>query len=290
MNKLIIIFTSTLLLFSLTINAQEVGIKFNTSKWEEVTKTAKKEKKIIFIDAYTTWCGPCKQMANTTFKDPEVGKLFNDNFISTKIDMESEEGIAFGKIYPISGYPTTLFIDNDGKVMKKTVGAIDSKQLITIAKLVLDPTSSETYKLKKKYDKGDKSYENMTAYLESAMNEDVKPDSKIVNKYLDETPKDSILNETPFSIFYLFIHRLDNKHTIYFAENYEMILSIWGNNATNKANELINEAVIEIMAGKEKRQYVYNFIKILNADNEEEYNDFKKLIDEFIDNNVEDKD
>lgn len=290
MNKFFKIFTVSLILFSFTINAQDKGIIFTTNKWDEVIKQAKKEKKIIFVDAYTTWCGPCKQMANTTFKDSIVGKLFNDNFISLQIDMEKEEGFAFGKKYPVTAYPTIFFIDKDGKVMKKAVGAIGSTQIITMAKLVIDPTSSETYKLKKKYDKGDKSYENMSAYLDAAMAESVDPDEIIVNKYLNETPKDSIFNEMPFTVFYLFIHRLDNEYSINFAKNYETATMIWGENASNKANELINEGVSEVLAGKEKRQYIYDFIKILKANNEEEYNDFKKLIDDFIDKNMEKQD
>ena len=61
--------------------APTAGITFKKKSFEEAKKEAKKSGKLIFIDAYTDWCGPCKRMAATSFKDPKVGEMFNKNFI-----------------------------------------------------------------------------------------------------------------------------------------------------------------------------------------------------------------
>ena len=70
---------------SVVAPAASSGISFDKMSLEKAKKQAKKEGKLIFIDCYTSWCGPCKRMAATTFKEDEVAKLFNKNFILSLI-------------------------------------------------------------------------------------------------------------------------------------------------------------------------------------------------------------
>ncbi len=68
--------------------AATAQVDFNHSQdFEAMQANARQEGKYLFIDAYTDWCGPCKQMAATTFQDPEVGEFFNENFVNLKIEM-----------------------------------------------------------------------------------------------------------------------------------------------------------------------------------------------------------
>ncbi|MCF0072548.1 thioredoxin fold domain-containing protein [Dyadobacter sp. CY261] len=114
----------------------EKGIQFTEASWSDILKKAKKENKIIFLDAYTTWCGPCKLLQKNVFTRDDVAKTFNGNFINVKIDMESGEGPALTKKYPIEGYPTLFFIDGKGKVVKQLLGYQQPEQLIKAAKSV----------------------------------------------------------------------------------------------------------------------------------------------------------
>ena len=78
------------LTFSLnTLSAQ--GIEFFHGTWAEALEKAKSEERLIFVDAFAAWCGPCKRMAAQTFPDPKAGEFFNANFINLKIDMEKPE-------------------------------------------------------------------------------------------------------------------------------------------------------------------------------------------------------
>lgn len=114
------------------------GIKFSKLTLEKAQKEAAKSKKLIFIDAYTDWCGPCKQMAATTFMDEEVGKLFNKNFVNIKIEMEKDaDGPSIAKRYRVSAYPTLLILDADGKLVKSVVGKKSKNELIAFAESVL---------------------------------------------------------------------------------------------------------------------------------------------------------
>ena len=65
----------------------EEGIKFVESNWALAKAEAKKQNKLIFLDAYTTWCGPCKMLKRNTFPDKAAGEFFNKNFINVALDM-----------------------------------------------------------------------------------------------------------------------------------------------------------------------------------------------------------
>ncbi|XOV68148.1 MAG: thioredoxin family protein [Fluviicola sp.] len=114
------------------------GISFKKKSFEEAKQEAKKSGKLIFIDAYTDWCGPCKRMAATSFKDPKVGDLFNKNFINLKVEMEKDaDGPELARKYRVVAYPTLLIVDGNGKLIKQAVGMKNSDQLIALAKSVL---------------------------------------------------------------------------------------------------------------------------------------------------------
>lgn len=110
------------------------GIRFNHMTVDKALSQAKSSGKLIFIDVYTTWCGPCKEMARTTFESDEVGKVFNKRFINLKIDAENDEdGEKVSRTYGVTGYPTLLFIDADGRLVKKLVGKQSEEKLLSIA-------------------------------------------------------------------------------------------------------------------------------------------------------------
>ena len=117
-----------------TIKTEKEGIQFFKGSLEEAKALAKEEKKMIFIDAYTTWCGPCKMMASHTFTDPKVGEFFNENYINLKVDMERGIGPKMASKYAVTAYPTLLIIDEGGNLMSKTIGFQNADQLIKFGK------------------------------------------------------------------------------------------------------------------------------------------------------------
>ncbi len=119
-----------------TAKSGDKGIQFTEGKWSEILKQAKKENKLIFLDAYTTWCGPCKMLQKNVFTRDDVAATFNGNFINVKIDMEAGEGPSLAKRYPIEGYPTLFFINGKGKVVKQLLGYQQPQDLIKVAKSV----------------------------------------------------------------------------------------------------------------------------------------------------------
>lgn len=109
------------------------GIHFEQGTYAQALAKAKGSGKLLFVDAFTTWCGPCKWMAANAFKDPKVGAYFNEHFVSFTYDMEKGDGPQFAQKYGITAYPTLFFLAGDGSVVLKEVGAQDAQGLLDIA-------------------------------------------------------------------------------------------------------------------------------------------------------------
>lgn len=112
------------------------GIQFTEARWADILKKAKVENKVIFLDAYASWCGPCKMLQKQVFTQKSVGEYFNKRFINVKIDMEKGEGPALAQLYPLEAYPTLMFINGNGRVVKKAIGYMTAEDLIDTGKSV----------------------------------------------------------------------------------------------------------------------------------------------------------
>ncbi|OWY24148.1 DUF255 domain-containing protein [Sphingobacteriales bacterium UPWRP_1] len=101
---------------------EQKGIQFFHGSWNEVKEEARKQNKPIFVDAFTTWCGPCKMMSANTFTDEKVGNFFNKFYVNYKIDVEKGEGRDFARNYRVDRYPTFLFINANGDELYRSLG------------------------------------------------------------------------------------------------------------------------------------------------------------------------
>ncbi len=76
------------------------GPMIHWMSWEQMENAQKKEKRKVIVDLYTDWCGWCKRMDATTFKNAEVVELLNNNFYAVKFDAEYKSDIVYyGKLY-----------------------------------------------------------------------------------------------------------------------------------------------------------------------------------------------
>lgn len=100
------------------------GVDFKSLTMQEAQAVAEKEKKMIFIDFYTTWCGPCKMMSSEVFTQDQVGEYFNRAFVNLKVDAEKGEGVELAKKYQVKAYPTFVVLRADGTEVYRTAGAV----------------------------------------------------------------------------------------------------------------------------------------------------------------------
>ncbi len=108
------------------------GIQFHKGTWNEALQLAKKENKLIFLDIYATWCGPCKKLKANTFSNEEVGTVYNQNFVNVAFDGEQGDGAMLMQKYNLRSFPFLLFIDGNGKVVAKTGGYHKPNELLEL--------------------------------------------------------------------------------------------------------------------------------------------------------------
>lgn len=123
-----------------TITPSKVTWAFNENtniNFESILAKAKAEKKLIFIDAYATWCGPCKIMDRNVFTDSPTADFFNKNFISYKVNIEKGNGSTIQLLYEVNSLPSLIFTDVEGKVLEKAENSVTISQLKAMAERAL---------------------------------------------------------------------------------------------------------------------------------------------------------
>lgn len=131
---------------------RESGVQWTEGlSWQEVKEKAKRENKYIFLDCFTTWCGPCKRMDQEVYPNEKVGNFFNDKFISVKVQMDKtkndntfiqswyNDAAEIGKHYLLEGYPTMLFFSPNGTIVKKETGFKNVNEFMILAQAAIQP-------------------------------------------------------------------------------------------------------------------------------------------------------
>ncbi|MCF2218294.1 thioredoxin family protein [Chryseobacterium sp. PS-8] len=207
------------------------GIKFEESNFTAVLAKAKKENKLVFIDAYTTWCGPCKLMAKNIFPQKTVGDYYNSHFINAKIDMEKGEGIEIAKKYNVKAFPTYLFVDGNGELVHRTLGYVEENDFIQFAKDAGDPSKRLTA-LKQKFEDGEKDPEFLKNLASLTMYNDAEFAGRVMERYfsskkeLDREDVQMLLSvaQNPDSPMYkIFQAKKDEISKIITPQKYEAI-------------------------------------------------------------------
>ncbi|MEJ8755717.1 thioredoxin family protein [Pontibacter sp. H259] len=207
------------LLVSSSAWAQTKEINFRKGTVAEIMAQAKTEKKPIFIDAYTTWCGPCKWMDKNVFVNDAVADYFNQNFVNYKLDMEKGEGITLAKKYEVQAYPSFLFLAADGSVMHRTVGARPAEMFLDVASIAKDPAKNFA-SYQKKFSAGDRSPEFMMGYLK-VLNEAALDAGKVAEAYFATQKSEQLLQPGNWKLIYNNINTVESPTFTNLVKNRE---------------------------------------------------------------------
>lgn len=185
---------SCLLLLTGALFAQ--GINFDHGTWKEALAKAKAEDKLVFVDVYTSWCGPCKKMVAEVFPLKEVGDVFNPNFVNYKIDAEKGEGIAIAKQFGVKSFPTYLFVNGDGVLIYRSGGYNPAKIFLNEASIAIkekhDPKPLATWDDEYSTGKRDKNF--LIGYLKKRAVVKM-PNGEILEQVFPSLTKEDLSNK-----------------------------------------------------------------------------------------------
>ena len=141
-----------------------VGVYFEDLTFEQALEKAKLNRQMVFVDCYTSWCGPCKYMTSKIFPQEKMGDYLN-RFICVKYDMEKGEGPDLAKRFGVAAYPTFLLIDMNGNVRHKIVGGGEPDQFIKRVEEAFDENKA-TGVLEAKYKSGNREPAFLANYVQ----------------------------------------------------------------------------------------------------------------------------
>ena len=183
-----------------------------------ILQQAKKEDKLIFMDCYTTWCGPCKWLVKNVFSDQKVAETYNSQFINFKSDMEKGEGLDLAKRFEIQMYPTLLWLNGNGEVVFKVVGTNTVEAFLEFASNLKD-SENQFPTMVKKFEAGNRNPDFLKKLANTATVGYYPNASVYVEEYLALIPNEDWSKEENVGLLYAACKTFDSKTTKYILEN-----------------------------------------------------------------------
>lgn len=217
------IFVACLFLL-MTLGLRGQGILFYKGSFEDALKESQKQDKMLFVDVYADWCGPCKALSERVFPMKDVGAYFNDRFVCYKMNADLGENKSLMEKYKIKGMPTLLFVNAKGDVVKQHMGFANSYLLLRLARQVTGEykTPKQMYALYKK-DKNNLSVQQAILLDAPYFMPELKSVQRdrwnnrlksIYEDYLENKPLSDMVNQKDFNLLTLFHNKIGKKDEI----------------------------------------------------------------------------
>ena len=221
------------LLISIFTMAQDNSIEFIDNDFAKAKEAAKKSGKLIFADAYTTWCGPCKWMAANKFTNDTIAEFYNKNFISLKMDMEKGDGKEMAKSYNVRAYPTLLFLDAEGNLVHRKVGASrKNKDYTDLGLIALNPYENLAA-YNKVWEEGDRSAGFVKTYLNKLGTARVVS-KDVVSAFYANLNEEQLMDEGTWNIISRYDKSVDSKGMVNLLAKKDAYIALYGQEKVEK--------------------------------------------------------
>jgi len=244
--------TTTLLtlVFALAAMAQGVAFEPEGTTLEQASAKAKAENKLIFLDCFTQWCGPCKKMSKDVFPQEKVGAFMNPKFVSIKIDMESAYGAPLAKKLQIQAYPTFIIFNADAQEISRFLGYHAEDDFIKVVTEKSADNSSAS--LENRWKSGDRDPKFLMEYLETLTASYKGKEANAVAEAILDGKEETFANDSTLRmIFFRNINNPFAKSFVYTVQHPEALKAAVGempvemkiqNVLGNFQRQMINEA------------------------------------------------
>ena len=220
------------ILLSLGAAAQD-GIHFEHASWSDIKAKAIKENKLIFVDFYTQWCGPCYNMAKEVFVLESVGSFYNTNFVNAKIDAENGEGVELAKKYKVRSYPTLLFIDPKTEaVVHESSSRQEKATFLFTGASALDPKKRSPY-LMEQMKQGNTNPEFLMDYAAYAASRYDRGSVDRIAEQLATVKGYSLENERVWNLFVSSVGGRDKNYFKELISSYDKLAAKYGKKAVD---------------------------------------------------------
>lgn len=240
------------LLFLLTFSAIGIAVSaqtdFRSLSLKEALKVAKEEEKMVFVDFYTDWCGPCKMMARDVFPQKKVGDFLNGQFVCLKLNAE-KEGKEPAQRFRINAYPTFLVLDAAGKVRVEMKGAMGAEEFVNKIEELLNPDYTPE-RIASLYAKGDRTPDVVNRYAMNLLeHKQEKEGMQVVDDYyVSLTDEQRLKAENAFLFTRYVVEASDEKMAFMVAHRTEFDASVQAD-IEERINQLYHTELMRYFSG-----------------------------------------
>lgn len=251
---------SGLFIFVATFTFAQDEIQFQDLPFKDLIAKAKKENKIVFIDAYASWCGPCKMMEKNIFTQKSVGDFYNKNFVNSRIDMEKGEGRDIARKYGVRSYPTYLFLNGDGELISQNYGYMEEQIFLAMAQDINSP-SNKKGSLKDRFASGEKDPEFLINIMKLNSSSDYDFAKKASERYF-ENKSGELSKEDVGLLLYFLKSNEDTNYKTFISKKAEIIKFLPEETYKDFNNQiLLSKIITESMDSKNKTINEAYFLK-----------------------------
>lgn len=251
-NSLLLI---TLLLVSTLTFGQSVH--FEKKGLKEAMDKAKKENKVLFLEAYTEWCSSCKYMSSSVFPQAIVGKYYNEHFVNYKLNMETDEAIGMDTALGVYAYPTLLFISPKGEILHRYCGGLDPLSFIDLAKIAQNETLRFAY-FKNEFKKGNRDPKLVSIYFEKC-EESCLPFDSDITTYFNSVKNEDLYNIHVWDLYKNFQNNSESPLFTFVEQNYKKLEEKHGvDSVQNKMYNVYFKSVNDIFTSKALDENAYS--------------------------------
>ncbi|QBJ86222.1 DUF255 domain-containing protein [Chryseobacterium gleum] len=242
---------------AIAVSAQE-SITFQELPFKDIIAKAKKEKKLVFIDAYASWCGPCKMMEKNVFTQKSVSDYYNTNFINARFDMEKGEGRDIASKFGVRSYPTYLFLNGEGELVSRNTGYMEESLFVAMAQDINSPGNKKG-SLKDRFAGGEKDPEFLINIMKLNANSDYEFAKKASERYFQNKKKTEELTKDEIGFLLYFVKSSEDINYPVFASRKAEIIKFL-------PEETYNEFDAQLKLGKIVEQSIDDKKKKINDD------------------------
>ncbi|MDE6299749.1 MAG: thioredoxin family protein [Muribaculaceae bacterium] len=242
-------------------------VDFRHITFDEAKTAAKAEGKLIFVDFYTQWCGPCKLLAKKVFPTKEIGDYMNPRFISLKLDAEAE-GANLAKEIEVTAYPTLAVFDADGNILGRFEGFKEGVQFISAVEACTNPDLSPE-RVMERYEAGERDAKLVLAYADLMINKtrSYETGPQIIDEYYASLSEDAKKDPENSYLYLQYLYDYNSPRAQYLLSHKDVIPA--------DKKQALDELIDNLYIGQAYKYMTTNEVKG-SAETRKAYDAFKK--------------